>query len=992
MELISEDAQTVNVSAIDQLMLSMVEQRDQINQEANSILNAFQESSNSWLLVPQIIAQAQNSYSLFFGLSTFIKGVQKSWGTLDDTQRRSFQTFFFQLVMKWSSESMPEHLLNSANEVLIEILKNDWPEFWPNFMHDFIQSISQNVDSSINGMRLLSMLCEETHEQFDELLLPDRQTELLRALENDFTIILTYLEHVFNESKNQKEMNQALITFSRYLHYIELQKAISSSICQAIAHNIFLVPEYQYGVLCCFDSIATHSMASGDQLMRQVFDVFIGNVAAACQNIPDYLSALISNSELLFKLIQTIGDFLLLDQSSLLQGILTETAAESLKYLVELTEVSEDEAFKNAVEIWHDLSRTFYLEQHRVTPPPFVIQKLQYIFVKRMAEPPELLDLFPQDLNNAQGQELYQLMRQTSVCLSHLERENMKLMIMQFLSNPETVYNACFSIGAISGTFNLQEEQSFLSGCLEIIYSYLNSFDATAIQKMQLYGSYFFICSLYPRFFYQNWPHQKILANNILQAIHIPDNYEFQKATVNIFKTISYRNAKPFIMLYEGEKETTIAQYLSQLGRIAQLLPLDLMPTFFQGLAIIIGNVQDMALKTQLINELIVLPNKSWENALMQLQSSSADEQLPLKIHFSLVVFSKIIQINEVAPLFNEHIEHVVKFTVDIYNFITNESRKFEVVPLPFKQIKESILKFYNNFFQVYQQNIEIIQHLVKMLIEDYSTSSPAQRFYQVLDCLTTVINKIQIDDMDFFNEIYVQVVQSTYEMLNGSYEQYIDIVVPYSFLLTSLMTVFAQHDIYLPEFYKFMMNCFLWGISHPKSDISSKVLDCLSACIQQMAKCTNLEFKQFFYDEFYMSIVFTLFDVMTDTSHKYLFNTISQTFNHLLMQVNGQMITLTGHSSTDNFVADSLTAKLSENFPHINEAYLLEFSRSLITEARNLGNFKDLLRKFLILIKKVMPSDRDLYKSEIEQKNSQIEGYNGMEIPDGDDGDISEF
>ena len=38
------------------------------------------------------------------------------------------------------------------------------------------------------------------------------------------------------------------------------------------------------------------------------------------------------------------------------------------------------------------------------------------------------------------------------------------------------------------------------------------------------------------------------------------------------------------------------------------------------------------------------------------------------------------------------------------------------------------------------------------------------------------------------------------------------------------------------------------------------------------------------------------------------------------------------------------------------------------------------------------MPSDRDLYKSEIEQKNSQIEGYNGMDIPDGDDGDISEF
>ena len=251
----------------------------------------------------------------------------------------------------------------------------------------------------------------------------------------------------------------------------------------------------------------------------------------------------------------------------------------------------------------------------------------------------------------------------------------------------------------------------------------------------------------------------------------------------------------------------------------------------------------------------------------------------------------------------------------------------------------------------------------------------------------------INIDDAEFINHVVVNIVEPTFQMIHENSEDFCDITFSFFLLLSSLMTkVFASSQMFDQDFYSVMLDCLLWGITHPKNEISTLALNCVSDCVQKIAQNQDEEFKKEFYDRFYIQIVFSLFDVMTDRSHKFLFTNITQTLHHLFMEVNRHSVVLTGYESTENFLADSLAEKLYQDFPHVSQAYLLELTRSLINEAQNYGNFKDSLRRFLIHIKKAMPFDRDLYKEEIDDENNKIEGYNGFEMPLENDDEISEF
>ena len=992
MELIGQEGTAIDISCFDQVIMNFYSNGAQFN-EAHDLLIKFQMRSDAWLLVQQIVTGSQVEQSRFFALKTFIDGARSNWNILDENQRNFFKQFFFNLVIEWSRNAVSEKLLNSADQALIEVLKNEWPAYWPSFMHDFLMETKSSISCSINGLRLLSMLSEETHEYHDELLTTDRLGELSRALENDFNLIFTHLESIFLQATDVPLIQQTLLTLSNYLHWIDLQKVTSTTMCQHLVANLFPNPNFRYPVLCCFDAIATHVAATADQSMCQIFELFVHNVRITLGDARD-ITEVYNEPTMVKKLIQTIGDFLSLDQSSLLQGILTESATFALLWLVQLTQFCQLDAFKIAVEYWADLTRLFCLEQHKVQPPPQLIFQLQEIFVLRMASPPELAPLIEQNIDEAQGPDLYELMRQTIVFLSNLYRQNMSQVLVAHLSNPNNkqgILNSCYAIGAITGTFPLQLEQDFISHCLQVLFRYLDS-QIDENEKMILSGCYLFICSCYPRFLSKNWVFLKQLTDKIAHLLQV--NYRpLQEVTLNIFKILATRVARPLVIIHPGQQKSVITDYIENSNQLALNLSFDLIPILYQALAMLIVSMPSEAgdKKQKLCMQLLVLPMHTWEATMKQLNSTTAMEnQIAGHIIFPLDVFSKVIQIKEVVNIFYQ-VNQIVSQTIDLYKFFTGEISKVGLVHNLVK-MKAAILNFYKEFIKYYHTN-QMVPTLIEMLITDYSTSSPDLRFHQIIDCITALIETIGPDSQSFIDPIFNGVVIPTFEMISSSFDNYPEIRLSHFLLLSSLMTkVFASVQSFNQEAFSMMLKCLLWGVTHPQNDISSLALNCVSDCVQKIAQNPDDEFKRVFYDQFYLMIVFELFNVMTDRSHKFIFATIAQTLNHLFMQVNAHLIILNGSESTENYLADSLTHKLLTDFPHIRQSVLLEFSRSLITEARNFGNFKELLRTFLIQLRKVMPTDRDLYREEKLEENKEIGGFFGPAEAMEDDDGISEF
>ncbi|OHT17048.1 hypothetical protein TRFO_12764 [Tritrichomonas foetus] len=984
MEHLTQEGTPVDISYFDLIVNNLynVDQSrpQELVSEANAVLMKFQERSDAWLVSQQIITESQQIQSKFIALQTFTQGAREKWGMIDENQRAFFKRFFFDLFFQWSYSDVAPTLMSEACRALIEVLKNEWPTYWPNFMIDFLNACKKSHSTTLNGLKLLAILSEETHEYTDDMLTSDRMSEFSRALESDFNLIFTYLETVFLEIKDQNIIEQALHTLSHYLRWIDLQTITSTPLCHHLVTNLYPIPQMRLAVLYCFDAIATHSSATADQNMIQIFEILVHSIhqtlIAENQPITEvYAEPTINN-----QIIKSLGHFLVLDQSNLLLGILTEPAAMALHWLCQLTAKCSIETFKVAVEFWLSLTKTFFLESHKVQPPKELIYQLQEVFINRITRPPEFSFLVPDDFD-CDDPVFYENMRQTIVCLSNLSRVNMVQQLLNFLrsaQNNEGILLSCWSIGAISGSLQKNEEQQFLVEVINYLYGFLQQNLPQDTQAL-FCGCYLFILSLYPRFLHNNWCYLKQLLEKIIQFIRTPFP-PLQKMAVNTLKSIATSIPGPLLMKHMDQQQSFIYSILENAEQLASVLPMDFVPPLYEAMAIMIKSHNNEQEKASMVSKLLVLPVRSWEQSLVQLNTdTSCDNEITMKVLFPIDIFGKIILISNFA--FYPQIEAVITRTMDLYRFYSIEVSKHSAHP-NLLEIKTQILLLYEAFLKQHPDS-EIVPGLVEMLTQDYVNSPPDFRFYQIIDCFTAMVDTLGSQSQQYVVHIVMNVVVPTFDMIKESYNAYPEIRLSHFKLLNVLMTkVFSSVQSFNLDIFTSMLDCLLYGVSHPKHDISSIALSCVSGLLSDVDSNPEEDFRRVFYDTFYIKILFQLFNVLTDRSHKFIFSQLVKTLIHLFQIIQKGKVHLDGNPNTDNGVANALAEKLSNDFPHIRPSDLLELSRALIMESANFGQFQELLRNFLIGSKKVLPTDRDLYQSEIEDREMKISGLAGPANP----------
>ena len=985
MELLIQEGTAIDVNYFDQIVSNLYnvgsDQTHPDQSEANSILMKFQERKDAWLVVQEVITNSHNTTSKFIALQTFTKGAQTNWEMIDENQRNFLKKFYFDLFFQWCTENTEAILMTEVSRALIEILKNEWPTYWPTFMHDFIQNCNRNEYTILYGLKLLAILSEETHEYLDDMLTTDRMSEFSRALEADYSLVFTFLESVFLQTSDNVIVKQGLETLSHFLKWVDIPAITSTPLCQYLVNNLFPIPEMRLPVLKCFDAIATHNYATGDKNMIQIFELLIFNIQ---RNLNSPITVAYGEDPLDLQLILTLGHFLILDNSSILQGILTESAKMALFWLAELTSACKIETFKIAVEYWLSLSKIFCLEKNIVQPPEELIFRLQEIFIQRMPRPPEFSPLVTDEEINIESNDndFVEKMRKTIVCLSNVAKNNIVNLLISHLQNSqnqEEVLIICWSIGAISGSLPKSEEQQFLVEVINILFKFMNQEMSIQMQSL-FYGCYLFILSLYPRFLAFNWFYLKQYLDKSIQFFMTPYP-PLQNMAVNRLKAIAFSIPTPLLVKHTDQQQSFAYELLENAERLANVLPMNCVPTLYEAIAMIIKQHKNEEEKARMVSKLLVLPVRSWEESIERLNSNtSCDDEITIKVLFPIDIFGKIILISNFA--FYPQIEAVITRTMDLYKFYSSELPKHSAHP-NLIQIKTQLLLLYEAFLHQHPDS-EIVPSLVEMLTTDFTESPPQLRFSLILDCFTAMVKTLGERSQPLVYEIVMKVIVPTFDMIKESYNAYPEIRLSLFKLLNLLMTkVFSSVQSFKLDIFSSMLDCLLYGVAHPKNDISTLALNCISGLLSDVDSNPEDEFRRVFYDTFYMKILFQLFSVLTDRAHKFIFSELAKTMSHLFQIVEKKRVLLNGDPNTDNIIANTLAENLSKEFTQFQPSFILEFTRALIVESSNFGQFQELLRNFLIGTKKVQPSDRDLYLAEINDREMAISGLNGPAIPD---------
>ena len=121
-------------------------------------MTSLQEHELMWTRADAILEQSQNPNTKFFALQVLDGVIKYRWNALPDDQREGIKNFISNLIIKLSTDATSfrrdRAFINKINNVLVQILKHDWPQRWGSFVPDLVGAAKQS-ESLCDHMNIL---------------------------------------------------------------------------------------------------------------------------------------------------------------------------------------------------------------------------------------------------------------------------------------------------------------------------------------------------------------------------------------------------------------------------------------------------------------------------------------------------------------------------------------------------------------------------------------------------------------------------------------------------------------------------------------------------------------------------------------------------------------------------------------------------------------------------------------------------------------------
>jgi exportin-1 len=474
-------------------------------------------------------------------------------------------------------------------------------------------------------------------------------------------------------------------------------------------------------------------------------------------------------------------------------------------YLIRISQIDDREIFKICLEYWTKLVSELYDEMQQLPVSDMnplinmgslsglangmgrdammpnlrkdkytsVLTNLRQCMIEKMVRPEEVLimendegEIVREFVKESDTIQLYKSTRECLVFLTHLDVNDTETIMSEKLSRQvdgtewswANCNTLCWAIGSISGAMNEETEKRFLVTVIKDLLG-LTEMKRGKDNKAVVASNIMYIVGQYPRFLKAHWKFLKTVVNKLFEFMH--ETHEgVQDMACDTFIKIANKCRRHFVAHQPGETEPFIDEIVRQLRRITCDLSPQQVHTFYEACGYMISAQGQKSIQERLIAALMETPNAAWDHIIHEANQNPAILQDPETIKIiGNIMKTNVAACSSIGSYFYPQIGRIYLDMLTMYrasSSLIDEAVQRDgtiATKMPkvrgLRTIKKEILKLISSYVER-ADDLEMVHNtLVPQLLEavlvDYKRNVPDAREAEVLNVMTTIINKLHV-------------------------------------------------------------------------------------------------------------------------------------------------------------------------------------------------------------------------------------------------------
>ena len=354
-----------------------------------------------------------------------------------------------------------------------------------------------------------------------------------------------------------------------------------------------------------------------------------------------------------------------------------------------------------------------------------------------------------------------------------------------------------------------------------------------------------------------------------------------QDMACDTFIKIAQKCKKHFIQVQVGEVMPFINEILDNIQTIICDLEPQQVHTFYEAIGCMISAQADQGTRNQLIEKLMLIPNKVWASIVMEashdlgvLQNMEAVKSLSNVLKTNVAACRRIGHpfIHQLGIIYLDML-HVYKSMGDHINHaIATQGEMVMSQPLfhAMRAVRSEILRLVGSWISKSEDPEAVMANIIPSLLEavlsNYESSIPLARDPQVLSTMSTIVDRLRGYLSSVVGSIFGSVFESTLTMINQDFETFPEHRRNFYTLLCSIVShCFDAFSSFSEDQFKMLIDAIVWGFQHPMRDVADTALKTTDRLIEQVA---GSDMAQGFYKTFFLDLMQSIFAVVTDSVH----------------------------------------------------------------------------------------------------------------------------